>query len=297
MSVLNYITWDVSPFIYEGDHFAIGWYGTLWTLGLIGMLVTLLITFKHDGVPTQYALITFLLALLFVVYGAHLFQGLFYEWFYVPDLPWNFLGIDWDYRNYYFDHLWKFIDISRGGFASHGTVLGLILLGYFLSKPFKCNMWYIIDRGMIGLSFIGASVRLGNLFNSEIYGIETNLPWGFLFNESSTASHPTQIYEMLIFLIPMICAWGIFFLKDGGSYKGLISGFLMLSVMSLRFMVEFIKLPQMQIEKNWILNMGQWLSIPYILFGGYMIYYALKNGKQTDMTPQPEISQRKRKKK
>ena len=61
--ILGYITWDVSPFIYEGEHFAIGWYGTLWTLGLLGMLVTLLITFKHDGVPSQFALITFMVSL------------------------------------------------------------------------------------------------------------------------------------------------------------------------------------------------------------------------------------------
>ena len=70
--MLNYITWDVSPFIYEGEHFAIGWYGTLWTLGLIGMLITLLATFKHDGVPTQYALITFMVSLICVIFFGHI---------------------------------------------------------------------------------------------------------------------------------------------------------------------------------------------------------------------------------
>ena len=94
LPILNYITWNVSPFIYEGEHFAIGWYGTLWTLGLIGMLVTLLVTFKHDRVPTQYALITFIVALVCVIFFGHLFQGLFYEWRYLSDNPVRFLGVD-----------------------------------------------------------------------------------------------------------------------------------------------------------------------------------------------------------
>ena len=69
--LLDYITWDVSPFIYEGEHFAIGWYGTLWVLGLLGMLIALLITFKHDGVPASYAYVTFMIALVCVIFFAH----------------------------------------------------------------------------------------------------------------------------------------------------------------------------------------------------------------------------------
>lgn len=295
LPILNYITWNVSPFIYEGEHFAVGWYGTLWTLGLIGVLVTLLVTFKHDKVPTQYALITFMVTLVSVVFFAHLFQGLFYEWYCSPGNPGYYLGMDWDYRNFYFDHPQLFFTFNHGGFASHGTVLGLIMVGYCLAGFFKCNPWYIIDRGMIGLSFVGATVRLANLMNSEIYGIQTNLPWGFVFYGNENASHPTQIYEFLIFIIPMIVAFWLFYVKDGGAYKGLISGFLMLVVMSLRFMVEFIKLPQMPIEEDWILNMGQWLSVPYIILGGYMIYYALRNGKQSDLKPVLEKVSNKRK--
>ena len=70
--MLHYITWNISPFIYEGNLFAIGWYGTLWTLGLIGMLVTLLVAFKHDGVPAQYALITFMVSLICVIFFGHI---------------------------------------------------------------------------------------------------------------------------------------------------------------------------------------------------------------------------------
>lgn len=286
LSVLNYITWNVSPFIYEGEHFAIGWYGTLWTLGLVGLLVTLIVTFKHDKVPTQYALITFMISLVCIIFFGHLFQGLFYEWYYSPDDPGYYLGIDWNYRNYYFDHPYKFFDFAHGGFASHGIVLGAMFAGWMLSYIFQCKSWWMIDRILMGLTNVGWLVRLGNLFNSEIYGVSTSLPWGILFPGDVTPSHPTQIYEMLIFLGANILCWALYLKFDGGKYLGLISSAGLLFIMTLRFLVEFIKLPQMPIEIDWFLNMGQWLSLPYIIWMSLTLYKAIIVGKCSDTSPQ-----------
>ena len=300
LSILNYITWDVSPFIYEGDHFAIGWYGTLWTLGLIGMLVTLLVTFKHDGVPTQYAYISFMVTLICVIFFGHLFHGLFYEWYYVPDNPRHFLGMDWNYQNPFLEHPLMFLNIGMGGFASHGTVFGVLVAGPILEKMLQANRWYFIDRGIMGLFWVRITVRIGNLINSEIYGIETSLPWGFKFGDNSFISHPTQIYEILSYLLVIGLAWWLFLRRDGGRYKGLIAAAMTAVVMLLRIFIEMVKLPQMQIESTWLLNMGQLLSIPFAIWAVWFFFYAKENGVQDNLQPSIKISraeQRRNKKK
>ena len=282
MSILNYITWDVSPFIYDGEHFAVSWYGTLWTLGLIGLLLSILATFKHDKVPTQYALITFIITLVCTIFFGHLFHGIFYEWYYTPDNPGYYLGIDWDYRNYYFDHPYKFFDFANGGFASHGCVFGVLVAGLICSRAMKYDYWYPTDRAMMGLFWVAVAVRCANLINNELYGVETSLPWGFVFGGDSFASHPTQLYELLSYLLAMALAWWLFLKKDGGKYKGLITAVMLTTVMLLRIVIEFIKLPQMEIEATWCLNMGQWLSIPFAIWSIWWLYHSLKQGKNVN---------------
>jgi prolipoprotein diacylglyceryltransferase len=275
--LLNYITWDVSPFIYEGEHFAIGWYGTLWVLGLIGLLATLLLTFKHDKVPIQYAYITFMVTLVCVIFFGHLFQGLFYEWYYAPSNPVHFLGTDWYYRNYYFEHPWKFLDFAHGGFASHGTVLGVIIAGVFLSKIVPLPVWWMIDRIMMGLCLIGISVRFGNFVNAEICGITTNLPWGVSY-DCENILHPTQIYEAISYLVALCFSFCLYICKKSG-YQGLITSVIVAIVMISRIVIEFVKQPQMHIEAEWSLYMGQWLSIPFAIWAIWLMFYTLENSK------------------
>lgn len=278
LGLLNYITWDVSPFIYEGEHFAIQWYGTLVIVGLMLILCLLLVTYKRDNVPANYAWITFLAWGAGMFFMAHLFQGLFYEWYYSPDNPWYFLGIDWDYRNHYFDHPWRFLDIAHGGFSSHGLYLYILILSPLLAKLFETDKWFVSDRLFIGVFILGVLVRLGNFLNAEIYGIPTTLPWGVLFPEESLPSHPTQIYECLIFASAGLL--GMWLLRgDTRKYNGLISGILLVYTSILRIAVEFIKLPNMAIEQNWFLNMGQILSIPFFLFGVWLLCEANKESK------------------
>lgn len=278
--LLNYITWDVSPFVYEGEHFAIGWYGTLWVLGLIGLLATLLLTFKHDKVPIQYAYITFMVTLVCVLFFGHLFQGLFYEWYYAPSNPVHFLGTDWYYRNYYFEHPWKFLDFAHGGFASHGGITAVMLLSLLYSKYADMPKWWLSDRLLLGVAFIGFLVRVGNFINGEICGIPTSLPWGVLFANSEEPAHPTQVYEILSYIIAASIGWWLYLRKRGGERDGLLSGIMLLIVFVFRLLVEFVKQPQMEIEQTWILNMGQWLSIPFIVLGIYLITYVKRTYKK-----------------
>lgn len=294
LPILNYITWDVSPFIYEGEHFAIGWYGTLWTLGLIGMLVTLLVTFKHDGVPSQYALVTFMVSLVCVIFFGHLFQGLFYEWYYSPDAPWYFLGTDWHYRNYYFEHPLMFLTFNHGGFASHGCFMGGIISALLLGKWTKSSAWWYADRISLGLCVVAIAVRIGNFILGEIGGVETTASWGVRFGERDFIQHPTQIYEALSFLTAMSVAWLLYLKHEAGLYKGLLSGVIMSIALLLRILIEMVKLPQMAIEYNWTLYMGQWLSIPMLIWSVWLIFYSLEQGKQNDIAPKVVLSRAER---
>lgn len=270
-ALLNYIVWDVSPFIYEGEHFAIGWYGTLIIIGLLLILFILHQSYKRDNRPSSWSMLTFIAFVAGVFFFAHLFQGLFYEWYYSPDNPWYFLGREWNYKNYYFDHPWKFLDIAHGGFASHGLYFYVLLLSMLLSTFFKVGKWYVSDRLYVGVFFLGVFVRLGNFINAEIYGIPTDMPWGVLFPDEEFPAHPTQIYESLIFLSAGIIGECLLLSKAKES-DGLITGVLLVYTSILRLLIEFIKLPNMPIEQEWVLNMGQILSIPFLLFGCYLIY-------------------------
>lgn len=298
-NLLTYITWDVSPFLYEGDHFAIGWYGTLWTLGLLGMLLTLLLTFKHDGVESKYALITFIVTLVAVIYCGHWADCLFYNWYYTADDPVHFLGTDWHYRNPKWEHPLSFLNLRYGGFASHGTAIGVILAGWVMYRITTSSMWYYIDRGMLGLCLIAVCVRLANFIKGGICGIETTLPWGVQYAGSTVVLHPTQIYELLSFLLAFIVGIYMFIWGKAGQYKGLLTGVIMTITLLLRIFIEMLKQPQMKIELEWGLYMGQWLSIPMAIFAVWLIFYSFEQGIQDENKFYPNIittSHNKRKK-
>lgn len=288
-NILNYITWDVSPFIYEGEHLAIEWYGTLWVLGLIGLLATLLLTFKHDHVPTQYAFITFIVALVLVLFFGHWFHGLFYEWYYTADYPIHFLGTDWHYRNTYIEHPLRFIDLRHGGFASHGTIVGAVLAGCVMEKSYNTNKWYFIDRILMGLFWIGITVRIGNLINTEICGYETTMPWGIKFSKYDAVLHPTQIYEIMSYLLVIAIGWCLFLSKKTHQYRGLISSVMISLVMLLRIAIECYKQPQMRIEADWVLNMGQLLSVPFAIWAIWFFFYSIEQGASERFTVPPVV--------
>ena len=136
----------------------------------------------------------------------------------------------------------------------------------------KINAWWLLDRFIIVVALGGAFIRLGNLFNSEIYGVETSLPWGFIFerNGETVPKHPTQIYESLsYFLIFAACLWA-YRKRDGKLHNGRLFGWWLIALWGVRFLIEFVKEEQVDFEKGMTLDMGQWLSIPFIL-GGILI--------------------------
>lgn len=258
--MLNYIVWDVKPEIFEIFGLSIRWYGLLWALGI---WLTLIITqkiYKSEGHPEKWLDKLFIYTVIGTIVGARLGHCLFYN------------------PAYYLANPIEILNFRQGGLASHGAALGIIISTYLYDKKVtKKSFIWVFDRLVIGVAIAGALIRLGNLMNSEIYGGPTTLPWGFIFvNDGQTEPmHPTQIYEIIYCLITFSVSWWLYKKKNGLQKQGLIFGVFLVGIFLSRFLIEFIKNDQEVFEQGMILNMGQILSLPLIIWGFWLIFNAL----------------------
>lgn len=278
--ILDFITWNVDPVALTLGPLSVRWYGILWALGIWLAYWIQIKLYKHEHLPDDWTDKLFMYMVIGVIVGARLGHCLFYEWHLLPE-PIKFLGITFKYGNPYLAKPWQLLYIWQGGLASHGGAIGLLTAGYFLNKQFKKGFIWIFDRLVIGVCVCGACIRLGNLMNSEIYGDYTTMPWGFIFarNGETQPCHPTQIYEMLYCLITFIVIWWMYWKKEAYKRTGLIFGVFLLGIFGTRFLLEFIKFNQEAFEENMLLNMGQILSLPFILWGIYLVVHALRKQK------------------
>jgi prolipoprotein diacylglyceryl transferase len=172
--------------------------------------------------------------------------------------------------------------IWHGGLASHGAAIGILLaIWYFVRKENKDYTW-AIDRVAIVVALSGFFIRMGNLMNSEIYGIETTVPWGFVFlrNNEVAPKHPTQIYEALAYLSIFLLLFFIYWKNKGRYIQGLLISLTCILIFTARFFLEFLKEDQVAFESAMKLNMGQLLSIPFIVLGLVWLYISLKQNKR-----------------
>lgn len=258
--ILSSITWNLNPEIFSFGNFALRWYGLLFALGFVFGYIIMGKIFKWENIPqkTLDTLTTYMV--VGTVIGARLGHCFFYE----PE--------------YYLANPLKILMIWEGGLASHGAAIGiLIALILFVRKVKRPYLW-ILDRIVIVVALAGFFIRMGNLMNSEIYGVETSLPWGFVFERwgETNPKHPTQIYEGLSYILIFVLLYTIYIKHKTKLRHGFLFGLFLITLFTMRFVIEFIKEPQVGFEKNMILNMGQILSIPFILGGFILIYYSLR---------------------
>lgn len=258
--IINSIIWNVDPEIFRIGSFAVRWYGLLFALGFILGYIIMGKIFKAENIPSKVldTLTTYMV--VGTVIGARLGHCLFYE----PE--------------YYLSNPLLILKVWEGGLASHGAAVGILIALYLFARKMKKSYLWILDRIVIVIALAGFCIRMGNLMNSEIYGHVTNLPWGFIFTrENETlAKHPTQIYEGLSYLAIFFLLYFIFRKKTIAKKPGFIFGLFLILLFSVRFIIEFIKEPQVGFEANMALNMGQLLSIPFILTGFFLLYRAIK---------------------
>jgi len=269
--MLNYIVWDANPVLID-SFITIRWYGLMFAIGFwIGFNIVAKM-FKHEGAPERWLGILLIWVGIGTVVGARLGHVFFYAW------------------DYYSQHPWKILATWEGGLASHGGAIGVItaviLFSIFTTK--RSPLW-TFDRLVPAIALVGGLIRIGNLMNSEIFGHATTLPWGFMFVRSAewhqmyegVACHPTQIYEALCYFALFGLLMWMYWKKNAEQRPGLIFGVFLIGIFLPRFFIEFIKNDQEPFEAAMTLNMGQCLSIPFVLLGIGLIIYAMKRPKTT----------------
>jgi prolipoprotein diacylglyceryl transferase len=208
---------------------------------------------------------------------------------------------------YFLQNPLEILKIWKGGLASHGAAIGILLSLWLYIRKYKLSFLWLIDRIVIVVALGGAFIRLGNLFNSEIYGLPTDLPWGFEFvrdrlYDSSTgellptvACHPTQLYEALSYILIFTVLF-IFYRKNHMKVRdGFIFGVFMILLFAARFFIEFVKNDQVAFEAGMKFNMGQLLSLPFILAGILMIVWTAKQPHYFSQEPIPKAPKKGRK--
>ncbi|ANU63448.1 prolipoprotein diacylglyceryl transferase [Muribaculum intestinale] len=267
--MLDYITWAANPDIISSP-ITVRWYGLMFAIGFIIGYEIVARIFKHEGAPERWLGILLIYVVIATIVGARLGHVFFYEWDVYSQNPIRIL------------YIWE------GGLASHGgtiaIIIAIILYSIFVTK--RSPLW-TFDRLVIAIALVGGLIRLGNLFNSEIFGTATTLPWGFMFVRSrewhmlyeGQAVHPTQIYEALCYFALFGLLMWMYWKKNAEERPGLIFGVFMIGIFLPRFLIEFIKNDQVAREATMSLNIGQQLSIPFILLGVGLIIYAMMRPK------------------
>ena len=271
MKVLNYIIWDVNPAIFEIFGREIRYYGLFFAVAFIISQYIMTYIFKKENKPEKDVESLTMHLIFGTIIGARLGHCLFY---------------DFDY--YVLQNPHEILFIWEGGLASHGGAIGILTALYLYKNKFKYDYLWILDRVTIVAAVSAFCIRMGNLMNSEIVGMITDVPWGFKFIRNDCfppfdcdistvpVRHPTQLYEGLSYLLLGAFLFYLYQKTELKNSKGKLFGVFLIIMFSLRFFLEFLKENQSAFEDNLMLNMGQNLSIPFILIG---IYFLVKKEK------------------
>lgn len=255
--IISYITWDVSREIASIGPITLRWYGLLFALAFVFGFIILTRVYKLENKPQTDLEQLSIYVILGTVIGARLGHCLFYD------------------PAYYLSNPFEMIKVWEGGLASHGAAIGILTALYLFSKKKKDQgMLWTLDRLVIVVALGGALIRLGNLFNSEIIGMQTDVPWAFIFTSvDDIPRHPAQLYESIAYFISFGILYFIYMKKRETLKTGFLFGLFLIFIFGFRFFVEFIKEDQSAFEAGMILNMGQILSVPFVLMG---LYYLLR---------------------
>lgn len=273
------INWNVDPEIITlFDTFPLRYYGLCWVLGLALAYLIIKRIYKKEHIPLENWEQLTMYIFVGAFFGARLGHCFFYEPSYYFQNPLEILlPIRSVAGSYEFS--------GFQGLASHGGVLGAILCIIIYARKTRTNPLWILDRVAIGGAVTAAFIRIGNLMNSEVYGKPTNGDWGFVFERDDLIPrHPTQVYEAAAYFLIFAVLLFIYRSKKIERQNGLLVGVLLILLFSARFIIEFFKENQVAFEDSMSLNMGQLLSIPYILIGFALIYYRKSEWLKTTIT-------------
>lgn len=262
------VHWNVNPALLQLGGFELRWYSLLFVSGFILGWFIMKSFFRQEKIDTELLDPMLYMLLICTIVGARLGHCLFYQ----PDY---YLG-SWK-------GFWEIFMPWKGGLASHGGTIALLIgIAWYARKYGRKNDFdyvWLLDHLVIPISFAACFIRLGNLFNSEIYGGPTALPWGFVFerNGETLPCHPTQLYEAGTYLLLGLVLYALYLWRLDKLHRGTFVGIFLIVCFGSRFLIEFIKNPQVAFEQDMVLNMGQLLSIPFVLIGiGFLVYACVR---------------------
>ena len=265
------IVWDVDPVLVHLGSLEIRWYGLMWGLGFILAYEMVSRLFKKEGYPENWADKLFVYCIVSSVIGARLGHCLFYDpgqyltsgkGFVEMLLPIKFLaGGGWKFTGY-------------EGLASHGGTLGLMIALWLYCRKTKLHYMDVVDMIAVATPITACFIRLANLMNSEIIGNPTDVPWAFVFERvDMLPRHPGQLYEAIAYLILFFIMIYLYKNYSKKLHRGFFFGLCLAYIFTFRFFIEFVKQNQEAFEDNMMFNMGQWLSVPFIIIGFYFMFF------------------------
>ncbi|MEM9857699.1 MAG: prolipoprotein diacylglyceryl transferase [Bacteroidota bacterium] len=249
------VYWDVRPEVIHGFSY-LRWYSLFWGVGIYLGFLVLKRVFKHERTPLDLLDKMALSVMIGAVVGARLGHVLFYEPIHYLNNPIEILPIRLHPQFEFTGFL---------GLASHGGVLGALVGLWVFNQKHKMGFMWALDRLVISGALLGAFIRVGNFFNSEILGLPATVPWAVVFSRiDSIPRHPVQLYEALFYFACFIFLYSLRHRRK--AFKaGYLFGIGMVLIFGQRFVIEFLKEDQVSFESDMMINMGQLLSIPIIM--------------------------------
>ena len=264
MTGLLFVHWNPDAIALDLGFFAIRWYSLCWCIGLASVYILMHRIYREQKLSDEKFEPLFMYCFIGILAGARLGHCLFYEPGYFLSHPIEmFLPI-----HHTADGGWKFTGYE--GLASHGGTIGMMIALCIYSRRQKINIMHVLDNIGIVTPICACCIRLGNLMNSEIIGRPTDVPWGFIFERvDALPRHPGQLYEAICYACFFFVGWILYrkFPKKVGT--GFFFGLCLVLIFTSRILIEYTKENQVDFESGMFLNMGQLLSIPFVLLGLY----------------------------
>jgi phosphatidylglycerol---prolipoprotein diacylglyceryl transferase len=286
VQLLNYIVWNPDIYAIQIGNWGIRWYSLCWLTGLIGAYFMVKWLFNNQNITTITTIVDgkkveknvfdplFIYCFLGILIGARLGHCIFYQ----PDyfltsgqhfiemfIPIHFMG----------DGTIKYTGYE--GLASHGGTIGLMIALWIYCKKTGVKMWQVLDNIAIATPITACFIRLGNLMNSEIIGKVTSVPWAFIFEKvDKYPRHPGQLYEAIAYAVFFFIGWYFYRVAKKKVGTGFYFGLCITLIFTFRFFIEYTKDIQVNFESGMLINMGQILSIPFVILGIYCMFRSKK---------------------
>ena len=271
---MKYIEWNIDPVALRVGGFTIMYYSLLLIAGTVLSVWILKRVYKENGMPWEHLQVLVMLSITGLFLGARLGHCLLYEY------------------EYYFAHPLEILLPIRvktdgtvvfsgyQGMASHGGLVGWMIAMVVYSRLTGEKVLRTLDTIALVLPLAAGFIRLGNLANSEIIGVETDLPWAFIFERVDLVPrHPAQIYEALAYFFTFGVNLLLYRRLGLNRGRGVLLGNTLVLVFAARFLIEFVKERQVPFEDQMHLDVGQVLSIPFILLGVFLLVRGLTGWK------------------